>query len=174
MPLHECSHTFEKLASDILPEYMRHMREAINRSEKMTKFCQSGVGLKTLLKEKGLLRDFSGCYVLLENKQPIYVGISRGIIGRLKQHVCGRTHFDASLAFRIAIKKHPDQTIVKLSRSNAMLDPLFGTSFAEAQAYLRTLNVAYIEINNPLELYIFEPYCAIELDTNQWNSFETH
>lgn len=174
MPLHDCLHTFEKLASHVLPKYMLQMHEAISNAEKMAKFSQSGVGVKTLLKEKGRLKDFSGCYVLLDNNQPIYVGISRNIVGRLKQHVCGKTHFDASLAFRIAIKKHADQTIAKLSRANAMLDPLFGISFAEAQAYLRTLDVAYIEIKNPLELYIFEPYCAIELDTHQWNSFETH
>lgn len=55
-----------------------------------------------------------------------------------------------------------------------MQDPLFGMSFAEAQAYLRSLQVAAIAIENPLELYVFEPYCALELDTHQWNSFETH
>ncbi|UBT80256.1 hypothetical protein LCH33_003675 [Pseudomonas amygdali] len=55
-----------------------------------------------------------------------------------------------------------------------MDDPLFGTSFAEAQAYLRSLHVAVVEIENPLEFYIFEPYCTLALDTHQWNSFKTH
>ncbi len=55
-----------------------------------------------------------------------------------------------------------------------MQDPLFGSSFAEAQSYLRSLQVAFVAIENPLELYVFEPYCALELDTHQWNSFETH
>ena len=40
--------------------------------------------------------------------------------------------------------------------------------------YLRSLNVAFIEIGNPLELYLFEAYCAMELDTSEWNTFETH
>jgi hypothetical protein len=61
-----------------------------------------------------------------------------------------------------------------MARSQALQDALFGTSFAEAQEYLRSLTVAYVEIPNPLELYTFEPYCAIALDTHQWNSFETH
>ena len=70
--------------------------------------------------------------------------------------------------------RHPDRAIADLTRSRAMQDPSFGTSFAEAQAYLRSLKVAMIDIGNPLELYVFEAYCAIELDTHQWNSFETH
>jgi hypothetical protein len=35
-----------------------------------------------------------------------------------------------------------------------------------------------VKIDNPLELYLFEPYCALELDTRfeagGWNTFETH
>lgn len=96
------------------------------------------------------------------------------MIARLRQHVFGKTHLEASLAFRIAMSRHADETIARLTRSEAMEDPLFGTSFAEAQAYLRSLDVAAIAIENPLELYVFEAYCALELDTHQWNSFETH
>ncbi|KKO12152.1 hypothetical protein LCGC14_0001600 [marine sediment metagenome] len=48
-----------------------------------------------------------------------------------------------------------------------MADPLFGVSFVEAQTYLRSLQVATVSIDNPLELYVFEAYCAIELDTHQ-------
>ncbi len=107
------------------------------------------------------------CFLRQENQ--FHVGISRGVIGRLRQHVFGKTHFDASLAFRIAMTKHPDRTIVNLTRSEAMQDPLFGTSFTEAQTYLLSLQVATIAITNPLELYVFEPFCALELDTHQWN-----
>lgn len=140
----------------------------------MHAFSRRGIGVKGLLQEFDLPQDFSGCYVLIENGTPIYVGISRTVLARLRQHVCGRTHFDASLAFRIAMKRHPDQTISNLTRSEAMDDLLFGTSFSDAQSYLRSLMVAAVEIENPLELYVFEPYCAIELDTHQWNSFQTH
>ncbi|MDQ8020939.1 MAG: hypothetical protein REI94_03815 [Moraxellaceae bacterium] len=140
----------------------------------MDLFARPGVGPGTLLKEFGIPRDFSGCYVLLESQAAIYVGISRSVVGRLRQHVFGKTHFDASLAFRIAMARHPDKAVANLTRSEAMQDPLFGTSFVEAQAYLRSLQVAAISIENPLELYVFEAYCALELDTHQWNSFETH
>jgi hypothetical protein len=153
---------------------MVRLRSAMNDPREMEAFARTGVGVKSLLREFDLPQDFSGCYVLIENDSPIYVGISRGVIGRLRQHVSGKTHFDASLAFRIAMKRHPDQTIANLTRSEAMDDPLFGTSFTEAQTYLRSLKVATVAIENALELYVFEPYCALELDTHQWNSFETH
>lgn len=39
---------------------------------------------------------------------------------------------------------------------------------------LRGLNVAFIEIQNALERYVFEAYCAMELNSSQWNTFETH
>ncbi|MGX4642975.1 hypothetical protein [Massilia sp. SYSU DXS3249] len=140
----------------------------------MSLFARPRVGTGRLLKELHFRQDFSGCYVLIDAGTPIYVGISRKVIGRLRQHVFGKTHFDASLAFRIAMARHPDRAIARVTREKAMQDPLFGTSFAEAQAYLCSLQVAFIAIENPLELYVFEAYCALELDTQQWNSFETH
>jgi hypothetical protein len=153
---------------------MANMRVALANPRNMHLFARPGVGPGSILKELDIGRDFSGCYVLIEAGTPIYVGISRKVIGRLRQHVFGKTHFDASLAFRVAMANHPDKTITDLTRAKAMQDPLFGTSFTEAQAYLRSLQVATIAIGNPLELYVFEAYCALELDTHQWNSFETH
>lgn len=61
-----------------------------------------------------------------------------------------------------------------MTRSAAMADEGFQAHFEAAQEYLRGLNVAFIEIANPLELYLFEAYCATELDTSEWNTFETH
>ncbi|CAI8921067.1 MULTISPECIES: hypothetical protein [Pseudomonas syringae group] len=174
MSLHECKHTFEELAQTVLPEHMSRVRAALETPWAMEGFSAKGVGVKSLLRTLGFSEDFSGCYVLIDNGVPIYVGISRSVFARLRQHVFGKTHFDASLAFRIAMQRHPDRTVEKLTRAKAMDDPLFGTSFAEAQAYLRSLHVAVVEIENPLELYIFEPYCALALDTHQWNSFKTH
>jgi hypothetical protein len=174
MPIHDCAHTFADLATAVLPAHMAEMHKALANPVAMANFSRPGVGAKSILREQGLARDFSGCYSLVEGNRAIYVGISRNVFSRLRQHVFGKTHFDASLAFRIAASKHPDAAVTELSRAEAMLDDAFGATFAEAQEYLQSLKVAYIEIQNPLELYVFEPYCAIELDTHQWNSFETH
>jgi len=33
--------------------------------------------------------------------------------------------------------------------------------------------VGWVGIANPLEMYIFEPYCAMKLNTSEYNFFDT-
>jgi len=113
--------------------------------------------------------DFSGCYVLIRDGEPFYVGISRGVVGRLRQHGRGKTEFEATLAYRMACEKSRH----KMTRSEAMKDSKFRKKFQEAQGLLNGSKVAFIEIENSLELDLFEAYCAIELNTSKWNTFRT-
>jgi hypothetical protein len=62
----------------------------------------------------------------------------------------------------------------EMTRAEAMKDAAFRQAFNEAQQLLRGCSVAFIEIPNPLELYLFEAYCAMALDTCEWNTFRTH
>lgn len=133
-------------------------------------FAQQRVGVAALAAKLGRGGDFSGCYVLLDERVPVYVGISRGVIARLRQHVFGNTHFDASLAYRMAERTLPHER----TRGDAMADPLFAETFKKKRDYLRTLSAATVEISNPLELYLFEVYASMEYDTSEWNSFQTH
>lgn len=170
MSIDQCPHTFNQLSHVVLPNYMAQMRREMTRASAMTLFSRRGVGVKTLLKHFAKPDDFSGCYVFLDKGDPVYVGISRGVFGRLRQHVTGKTHFDASFAYRISAATAPHNQ----SRDEAMQTLAFQAHFSNARAYIEGLSVAFIEINNPLELYLFEAYCAMELDTAQWNTFETH
>jgi hypothetical protein len=149
---------------------MDQMRRALETPHPLADFCKPGIGPGFLTKQLGLKGDFSGCYVLIDAGTPIYVGISRTVIARLRQHVFGRTQSDASLAYRMAAKKAPHE----VTRSQAMQDTDFKAAFDAAQSYLRSLNCATIVIENPLELYLFEAFCAMELDTGLWNTFVTH
>ena len=170
MPIDECTSTFAELAATVLPSYMAAMRTALDHPHRLTDFCTPGVGVKSILRNLGRSLDFSGCYVLVHDGKPFYVGISRSVIGRLRQHGTGTTHFDASLAYRMANEKVSHDT----TRAAAMQDPSFRAAFNEAQTLLRGCTVAFVEIPNPLELYLFEAYCAMELDTSEWNTFRTH
>lgn len=170
MAIDDCQHDFSHLASFVLPGYMDEMRKRMRSPIALQDFAAEGSGVATQLCRLSLTQDFEGCYVLMDEKTPIYVGISRGVIARLIQHVKGNTHFDASLAYRMAAEKIPhDKT-----RSQAMANAEFQTAFESAQQYLRGLSVAFLRVPNPLELYFFEAYCAMELDTKRWNTFRTH
>lgn len=170
MPIDNCTSSFSELATSVLPQYMEKLRGELQRPHPLATFCISGVGVSGILKTLERERDFSGCYVLMHDGKPFYVGISRGVIARLRQHGTGKTHFDASLAYRMANEKMAHT----MTRSNAMKDPTFRTAFDDAQELLRGCTVAFIEIPNPLELYLFEAYCAMALDTCEWNTFRTH
>jgi hypothetical protein len=170
MAIDKCEHNFSKLASEVLPRYLAKVRDKMKSPTPMSGFAQKGIGVRTLLQRQNLEDDFAGYYVFLEDSIPKYVGISRGVLGRLRQHVYGTTHFDASLAYRIAATRFRHD----YTRSDAMLAPEFEPHFQWAQDYLRNLHVAFVEIDNPLELYIFEAYAAMELDTSLWNTFDTH
>jgi len=127
-------------------------------------------GKRAALKQLGKEKDFPGCYVLLNKRKPFYVGISKSVFARLTQHVKGKTHYDASLAYRMACDREPH----KLHRSSAMQNARFQIAFERAKRELRSMKAAVIEIRNPLERYAFEIFCAMRCRTGQYNSFDTH
>ena len=170
MKIDNCKSNFSALATKILPGYMKSMRAAMKKSHQMADFCDSGKGVKAILDSLEHKKDFSGCYVFLKEKTPFYVGISRRLVGRLHQHGVAETRFGASLAYLMASQKMPH----KMKRDEAMADPKFRKVFDRARSRIRKSSVAFIEIENQLELYLFEPYCAMKLGTGEWNTFKTH
>jgi hypothetical protein len=149
---------------------MERLRAALTNPHPGAHFAIPKVGPRSLARALGIQKDFSGCYVLIERGAPKYVGISRGVITRLRQHLLGKTHFDASLAYAIAQRRCPTRG----RRSETMADARFREAFQDAQAYLVGLDIAYVDIENPLELYLFEAYAAIAFATFEWNTFRTH
>jgi len=145
MPIDACTSTFTEMAGTILPGDMARLRAALAAPVPMSSFCKQGFGVKSILSGLRLSSDFSGCYVLLREEKPFYVGISRTVVQRLRQHVTGNTHFDASLAYQMAT----DKTRHKMKRSDAMQDPAFRAAFDEAKALLRGCSVAFIDIDSP-------------------------
>ena len=170
MTIDSCKHTFNELAATVLPEHMARLRTSLTKTFPMSLFCEPGVGVKSILSKLDRTNDFSGCYVLLKGAKPFYVGISRTVIKRLQQHVKGKTHFNASLAYGMATNKFPHE----MTRDEAMANAEFRKEFDIARTLLQNSSVGFIEIDNPLELYLFEAYCAIELNTCEWNTFRTH
>jgi len=170
MAIDGCRHTFARLVGRVLPGHLKRLRRVMRSPWRAANLAGLGVGPKTFAKSVGFENDFSGCYVFLRGALPIYVGISRGVLARIRQHLRGRSHFDASLAYLMAQDKQPTPG----KRSDAMKHPRFQRAFRAAQRDLRRLNVAAVVIENPLELHLFEPYAAMKLNTSKWNTFRTH
>jgi hypothetical protein len=170
MPIDNCQHTFAVLTTTVLPAHMQRMQGAMQRPVQAVIFAQNKQGPSAIAKQLQLAADFAGCYVFIEQGRAIYTGISRKVLSRIRQHLCGKTHFDASLAYRMAKRKMP----TRLKRGEAMQNPAFRKVFDECQAHLRGLCVAFIAIDNDLEIYLFEAFCTMELDTSEWNTFRTH
>ena len=170
MPIDQYNDSFEHLVGTELPQHMATLEQAMKKKILMSKFAIYGEGVAALTKQFDLTADFPGCYVLSENENPIYVGISKNVLQRLRQHVRGTTHFNASLAYRIAAQNMPHDN----TRAQAMQSNAFKAEFDRAKLYINNLNVAFVKIVNPLALYCFEPYCAMKFNTNVWNTFETH
>ncbi len=170
MAIDDCPYSFQQLAAEILPAHMDRMRQALSSPHSMVEFGTRGIGEKTILKRLNRRSDFSGCYVLLEAKTPLYVGISRTIVQRLCSHVKGADYYTATLAYRMAVAEYPNRQ----TANQAMKDAEFMRLFAEKKEYLKALHVAFIEMTDPVEMYLFEAYCAMQLDTSVWNTFRTH
>jgi predicted GIY-YIG superfamily endonuclease len=126
-------------------------------------------GIKKCLAKHNKASDFQGCYVLIEEKKPIYVGISREVFRRLKYHIKGKQDNTATLAYSIASRRF----LLDGTREQKMNNKEFLAHFHEARSRIEKMQFAFVEIKDDFELYVFEAYVALELDT-RYNSFRTH
>jgi hypothetical protein len=170
MPIDNCTHTFEALASTVLPSHLEKLEAALKNPMPASTFVGFKSASKVALSKVGRSTDFPGCYVFSDQGKPVYVGISRGVVKRLVQHLNFESHYTASLAYKMASEDFPHE----MKRDQAMKDDQFREVFLSAQGRLRQMTVAFVEINNDLELYVFEVFASMKLDTGTWNTFRTH
>jgi hypothetical protein len=169
MAIDNCCYTFPQLATEVLPGYMRLLEQHIQDPIPMARFAAKGVGPPAIARSLGLKADFPGCYVLVDDGRPFYTGISQTVLRRLRQHVLGTGHNDATLVYMLAAAGSDYSG----TRAVRMKDPGFAAIFEEERAHLRRMSAAFVEIENAVECYLFEVYCAMALNTVA-NTFQTH
>jgi hypothetical protein len=94
---------------------------------------------------------------------PVYVGISRTICRRLKQHGWGKRHNQCSFAYRQTRDENPNidrKTIKKIS-------------LELAKNHIRNYRVWIVPIENYYDMYFLEVALAGILRT-KWNIFRKH
>ena len=121
----------------------------------------SGKNIKTNNEIQGLY-VFGAC---VDGKvEPVYIGISRTVFRRLRQHGWGKLHNEATLAYRMAAtEKEHDKT-------RASLD---GSEIKKQQEVVKTFKVAILQEMRDYDMYFMEVYFAGKIKT-PWNSFRTH
>lgn len=126
---------------------------------------------KYLTKDGNIKYDFKGIYFFLLENKPFYVGISKGVIGRICQHIKGKNHNTSSLAFKLGLLRFEYLNKTKHIGSRKQLN--FTTEVEPVKKFLQKQRIAWISIDNDDELYLFEIYCSMKFKTIL-NSFETH
>ena len=167
MAVDNCPHSFQHLARVIVAAHLKRMRKALTKPVPMATFITAGQGKTGCIKHLKLAGDFPGSYLLIDAGKPFYVGIARRVIARLMQHARGDTANSSTLAYKMASARSPHN----MDRHVAMMDDDFIVSFKAARDHICKMDVAFIEIACPVELYAFELACAMEFDTHRYNSF---
>ena len=122
--------------------------------------------------KKGNIKvDFSGLYVFLNDKTPFYVGISKGVIGRILQHTKGHNCNTSTLAYNIGLIRYKLITGKEYLGTREKLN--FKTEVEPVKKFLVKQKIAFLHIDNPEELALFEIFCSMKLRT-MLNTFETH
>jgi hypothetical protein len=149
-----------------------------NNNIPITDFFGAGKGVKkalNLLVNDGYLDeadDFKGLYVFVDGKLPFYTGISKGVVRRIIQHTKGHDHNTSSLAYRIGKDSYQKESGNYQKMTRKAFD--FKNYAGNAKAFLQRKNVAFIKVDDDFELYLFEIFCAMELQTLMMNKFYSH
>ncbi len=78
----------------------------------------------------------------MEEGKPVYAGISKQVIQRLRDHVGRGDHLTATLAYRIACKENQHG----VTAAEAMKNPEFMAAFEAAKTRLKSFSVAFDEV----------------------------
>jgi hypothetical protein len=117
-------------------------------------------------------------YLFTENTRPFYVGRTKHLRQRLRQHsIPSSQHNQAVFAFRLAreVTGRIEPAYVGEGRRATLAanDVDFAAAFTEAKARVRAMHVQYVEETDPLRQALLEIYVAVVLGT-PYNDFNTH
>ena len=120
-----------------------------------------------------------GVYLLTEADRHLYVGRSNQLRKRIGNHCrVSATENMAVFAFRLAREATGKTKAVYKrgsggTRKELMLDPAFVQSFVKAKERIRSMQVRFVEEEDPVRQALLEVYVAVVLGT-PYNDFDTH
>ncbi len=116
-------------------------------------------------------------YLFSENGRPLYVGRTRKLRQRLRNH-CGKGsgYNQAVFALKLA-REHTGRPKADYSKKNSakilLADPEFAAAFSSAKERIRRMELRFVEEKDPLRQALLEIYVSFVLNT-PYNDFDTH
>ena len=121
-------------------------------------------------------RGRSGIYILYEAGNPVYVGRTRNLEGRLRAHTT-RSHNSASFALKRTRAKHPEiakATYSSVNSRQAIVEhPEYGETFRNEINAIKSMSFRFLQVPDPIEQYLLELYATIELGL-ELTGFNSH
>ncbi|MFN8438991.1 MAG: hypothetical protein U0V72_15380 [Cytophagales bacterium] len=157
--------TFEDYTNELPRKFLELQKK---QKYVVNELFKDGNGAKTILKTLKLTEDIRGLYVFWKGNEAVYVGISGNVIERLIQHIKSNNYHSATLPIKILkTEEHEKYNLCQRECFDS-------TIISDAQnTYLTNMSISFISIEDDLELYLFETYCAITFKC-KYNDFKTH
>jgi predicted GIY-YIG superfamily endonuclease len=116
-------------------------------------------------------------YLLSEGQNHLYVGRTRKLRKRLRQHsIASAQHNQAVFAFKLA-RETTGQLAAAYSaegsRKALCVEPAFADAFKQAKARVRNMDLRFVEEADPTRQALLEIYASVVLGT-KYNDFDTH
>ncbi|MFV5702589.1 hypothetical protein ACM55F_12030 [Flavobacterium sp. XS2P12] len=115
--------------------------------------------------------EFKGLYIFGEEKDgrivPVYIGISRTVFRRLRQHAWGKNHNQCTLAYLKTKAKR------KLEGKETTRTTVTNEDMTPAKTVIQNYKVVLYSVPEDYDLYFLEVVLAGKFKT-KWNSFRTH
>lgn len=116
-------------------------------------------------------------YLLSEGQNHLYVGRTRRLRQRLRQHsLAGAQHNEAVFAFKLAREATGQLTAaysVGGSRKALCAEPAFAEAFQQAKARVRKMDLRFVEEADPTRQALLEIYASV-VPRTKYNDFDTH
>ena len=116
-------------------------------------------------------------YLLSEGGNHLYVGRTRKLRKRLRQHsIASAQHNQAVFAFKLA-REATERLAAAYSaagsRKAMCAEPRFADAFGRAKARVRDMDLRFVEEADPTRQALLEIYASVVLRT-KYNDFDTH
>jgi hypothetical protein len=116
-------------------------------------------------------------YLLSEGQIHLYVGRTRKLRQRLRQHsIVGAQHNQAVFAFKLAREATGQLAAAYSAEGSRKLmcaEPVFAAAFQQAKARVRNMDLRFVEEADPTRQALLEIYASVVLRT-KYNDFDTH